>query len=107
MSTMTGTRKTEEQRTVALKYCGGCDPTYDRVACFETIKLLAGDRIVWVPLDGDSCGDCAGILVITGCPTACPERDVIPPAGVPLVVIRNKDCDPQRTVDILLNEVKP
>jgi hypothetical protein len=99
-------RKTGEARKIALKYCGGCDPTYDRVACGEKIKQIAGERIVWVPLDDDSSQDCEGILMIVGCATACPERDPAPRADVPVVVIRNKDCDPQRTVDILLGEVE-
>lgn len=100
-------RKTGKARTIALKYCGGCDPTYDRVACFDKIRQTAGSRIDWVPLDDDSCGDCDGVLMIVGCATACPERDFFPGADIPLVVVRNRDCDPQRAVDILLGEVKP
>lgn len=85
---------------MALKYCGGCDPTYDRVAYWEEIRDIAEGRIEWVSLDD---GPYEAILVITGCPTACPERDLSRGRNSPLVVVTCGHLEPQRVVDILLS----
>jgi hypothetical protein len=86
-------------RKVALKYCGGCDPAFDRVAYFDEIKSVAGDRIDWVRPD-DS--DFQVLLVITGCNTACPERDLTYEDKGPVLLLRNREMDPERVVELLL-----
>ncbi|MCG6533863.1 MAG: hypothetical protein L7F78_04050 [Syntrophales bacterium LBB04] len=86
-------------RKVALKYCGGCDPAFDRVAYFNEIKSAALDRIEWVRPD-DS--DFQSLLVINGCLTACPERDLTYECKGPVLSLRNKEMDPQRVVELLL-----
>ena len=40
-------------KKVALKYCGGCNPGFDRVAYVEKIKSAAGPDIEWVTLDDE------------------------------------------------------
>ena len=57
-----------------MKYCGGCDPGFDRVGYFQEIQNAAGDLIEWVTLD-DPGFEC--VLVISGCDTACPEENMV------------------------------
>jgi hypothetical protein len=59
-----------EIRRIAIRYCGGCNPTYERVAAVERLVAAAGDRVRLVGHD-DPCVD--GVLVVCGCPTACME----------------------------------
>ena len=58
---------------VAVKFCGGCDPAYDRVEFFQRIKVAAGDRIQWQRLDEHGFD---AVLLICGCFTACPEDEL-------------------------------
>jgi hypothetical protein len=67
---------------VALKFCGGCNPDYERGEYGEAIKRAAGDQVQWVRLEDD---DFQAVLLICGCPTACPREDM--PAGVNLVCL--------------------
>lgn len=86
-------------RKVGLKYCGGCDPAYDRVAYFNEIRSAAGNRIDWVrPEDLDF----EALLIINGCNTACPERDLSNGRKVSVLSLRNNEMDPERVVEILL-----
>ncbi|MCB2193243.1 MAG: hypothetical protein KQI62_16850, partial [Deltaproteobacteria bacterium] len=58
---------------VALKYCGGCDPGYDRVAYYEAIQAEAGERITWQRLEQ---GGHQALLLVCGCETACPLEEI-------------------------------
>jgi hypothetical protein len=59
-------------KKVALKYCGGCDPGFDRVALFTKIRAAAGDSIEWVSVDDQGFDT---VLLIAGCDRACPEQN--------------------------------
>lgn len=59
-------------KSVALKYCGGCDPGFDRVELFTRIRAAAGDSIEWVGLDDQGFDT---VLMIAGCDRACPEQN--------------------------------
>lgn len=87
---------------VALKYCGGCDPAYERTEYFRLIARAAGERLEWVRLDA---GDYAAILLICGCDTACPEEEM--PAGAPLVCLRNDRLPPEAVVEAILQRGNP
>ncbi len=87
-------------KRVALKYCGGCDPEFDRVEYFQKIQKKAGDSIEWVTLDE---GRYEAVLLIEGCATACPEKDSASLSGN-IVSLKNDDLDPGEVVRILLGE---
>jgi hypothetical protein len=55
---------------VGIKYCGGCNPGYDRVALAEYIKKSLHGRVEFVPLDGESIDM---VLAVEGCKTACAD----------------------------------
>jgi hypothetical protein len=55
---------------VAIKYCGGCNPDYDRVAIAKRIKQSLNGKIEFVsPEDGNI----DLVLAIEGCKTACAD----------------------------------
>ncbi len=56
---------------VALKYCGGCNPDYDRVSAAETIQRRLNGRVDFV--SADSCDDIDIVLVLAGCESACTD----------------------------------
>ena len=58
---------------VAIKYCGGCDPGFDRVEYFESIRAALGGNVFWTRMDD---GPYEALLLICGCDTACPEDDI-------------------------------
>ena len=58
-------------KRVALKYCGGCDCTYDRLEYAKKLKKAAEGHIEWVSMDD---GGFDTILMIHGCHVACPEE---------------------------------
>ena len=60
---------------IDIRYCGGCNPDYDRTRLAADLKRALADRCVF---DGNT--DLADwIVVIHGCPTACADT-----AGLPL-----------------------
>lgn len=86
------------RKRVALKYCGGCNPGFDRVEFFNRIRAAAKDSIEWVTLDDP---DFDAILIISGCDTACPEQSIDSSTGR-IVSIRDDKSDPQEVVETLL-----
>lgn len=91
------------RRKIALKYCGGCNPGFDRVQYFNRIRDAAGDSIEWVTLDDRGF---EAVLVISGCETACPEEGIgFMPAR--MVMVRTDERDPGEITKYLLSEAKP
>ncbi len=86
-------------KKVALKYCGGCNPGYDRVAYVGKIKSAAGPDVEWVTLD-DKRFD--AVLLVVGCETACPLRSVDFGKYKQTVAIKNDKVSPKDLVKILL-----
>lgn len=82
---------------VALKFCGGCNPDYDRARFWEQIREAAGAAVTWVRLED---GDHQAVLLICGCPTACPADDL--PAGGRLVLVKDAQSTPADVLARLL-----
>jgi len=55
---------------VGVKYCGGCNPEYDRVALVEQIEKRLEGKISFVPPESERVDI---ILVVQGCRTACAD----------------------------------
>jgi hypothetical protein len=75
-------RAGDGKRRVGLKYCGGCNPHYDRIALAEDLKARLGSEIEWASLEA---GDLDLVLAIEGCKTAC--ADLSPFEGVEVRII--------------------
>ena len=85
-------------RQVKLRYCGGCNPRYDRVKYVERISLAAGERISWVGLEEAA----QVILLVCGCPRACPLAEL--DQARPVVSLIDDGKPPERVVAILLKK---
>ena len=55
---------------VSIKYCGGCNPEYDRVALVEQIKKRLEGKVSFVPPESHGVDI---ILAVQGCKTACAD----------------------------------
>lgn len=61
-----------EIKKVALKYCGGCNPRYDRAAAVrEMLKQLEGPVECVQPDDPGA----DTVLAVMGCSTACADLE--------------------------------
>jgi hypothetical protein len=56
--------------TVGVKYCGGCNPEYDRVAVVRRIEKSLKDKAEFVRPESNGVGL---ILAVEGCSTACAD----------------------------------
>ena len=64
---------------IGLRYCGGCNPRYDRVKVVEKLKKLLPDVEFFNAEEG---GDYSAVLIVSGCPTQCTKIDDLDvPAG--------------------------
>ena len=55
---------------VGIKYCGGCNPYYDRVALVKLIESRLRGKVKFVAPD---CDHVDLVLVVEGCQTACAD----------------------------------
>lgn len=88
-------------KRVALKYCGGCNPSYDRVRQVERIQRAAGARIEWVR--PDSAG-VEAVLIVGGCDRQCVEGIEYEKAGLRVVRLQDGRTAPETVVGRLLEE---
>jgi len=72
--------------TIGVKYCGGCNPEYDRAALAEEIAAILRPRARFVPADEKGVDL---VLAIHGCPTAC--ADLSPFGGDRIVNVRARE----------------
>lgn len=84
---------------VWIKFCGGCDPAYDRVEYYQRIKLAAVDFIDWLQLEEQG-GE--AVLLICGCLKACPEEEFRDVPG--LVSVKHDGLSPEHVVAQLLEQ---
>jgi hypothetical protein len=84
---------------VALKYCGGCDCTYDRLEYAKRLKHAAEGRIEWVSMDD---GGFDTILMLHGCPAACPEEKLEPGHPWRIISVRDDLLAPEIIIHKLL-----
>ncbi len=88
------------RRRVALKYCGGCDPVFDRVAYFRKIESLSANDIEWVTLDDP---DYEAVLLIEGCDMACAEKSIGSVICDRIISVRRDDSEPGDILNKLLS----
>lgn len=58
---------------VRVKYCGGCNPRYDRRAVTERLRA-AFPQTEFVEM-GDDEGEFDHVIVLCGCPAACASHE--------------------------------
>ena len=59
------------RKRIGVKYCGGCNPTYERVEMVEKIQFRFGDEFLFHrhrEQEGDF------LILVSGCPRACADQ---------------------------------
>jgi hypothetical protein len=64
---------------VRIKYCGGCNPDYDRTALVEDVKARLKGVVSWTSGDTDPFDR---VLAVHGCKTACADVTAVSPDAV-------------------------
>lgn len=60
---------------IALRYCGGCNPRYDRIGLVEELK----SRFPHLKMEPFHSGDlCLASVVVCGCSSQCAGQDGLP-----------------------------
>jgi len=78
------------QLRIGVKYCGGCNPTYDRVALIKGIEERLRGKASLVRADSEGV---SLVLAVEGCATAC--ADLSPFEGLEVwVITRPEDAEP-------------
>ncbi|MEJ2023515.1 MAG: hypothetical protein P8Y00_00570 [Deltaproteobacteria bacterium] len=70
------------KQRIGVKYCGGCNPSYDRVALVKRMERDLSDEAEFFPFEARALDL---ILVVCGCETACVETSRF--KGIPVRVI--------------------
>ena len=61
------------KKKVGIKYCGGCNPTYERLEIIQAVQLSLGDRFLFVRSDQQNLD---GMLLISGCIRSCAIKNL-------------------------------
>lgn len=86
-------------KRVGLKYCGGCDCTYDRLGYAKRLLGAAEGHIHWVSMDD---GGFDTVLMIHGCPVACPEEKLDPDRPWRVVSVTDDRVAPEEIIKKLI-----
>ncbi len=92
---------TKHLKRIGIKYCGGCDPAYDRGLYVKQIQMTAGNQIEWVLFDQGGFKD---LLIIHGCDTACIDPEPFIKEGIRVISLNNNEKSPEEILSILLKE---
>jgi hypothetical protein len=63
----------ESRKKIGIKYCGGCNPNYERVEMVRRVKSLMGDRFLFLRNDQQGLD---ALVLINGCHRACAGQDL-------------------------------
>ncbi|NWF92909.1 MAG: hypothetical protein HXY46_08325 [Syntrophaceae bacterium] len=71
------------KKRIGIKYCGGCNPHYDRVGMVERTESLLKNRFIFLRHDEEGLD---GLVLVNGCPRSCstidPDRRDLPSFSV-------------------------
>jgi hypothetical protein len=79
-------KQDQGQLKIRVKYCGGCNPNYDRVALVKQIEERLAGKAALVGAEGNGI---ALVLAVVGCSIAC--ADLAPFAGLEIRVITSPE----------------
>jgi hypothetical protein len=71
---------------IGLKFCGGCNPGYDRLRTADCLRRRFGEKVDWVSHDDR---DVDRAVILAGCPTACVDLDIRKGLPFHLIVSEN------------------
>jgi len=58
---------------IGIRYCGGCNPHYERVEMIQRVQSAVEDRFLFV---GNERHGLDGLIAVSGCLRGCAMRDV-------------------------------
>jgi hypothetical protein len=58
---------------IGVKYCGGCNPSYERVEIVQRIQSRLNGRLLFVRYDEQNID---GMVFMSGCHRACAAQDL-------------------------------
>ena len=61
------------KKKIGIKYCGGCNPTYERLEFIQEVQSRLGDRFLFFRSDQR---DLDGMLLINGCVRSCATENL-------------------------------
>jgi len=61
------------RKKIGIKYCGGCNPTYERVDMIQRVQFRLGDQFLFKRHDEK---DVEPLILISGCQRACASQDL-------------------------------
>ncbi len=61
-----------DKAKIGIRYCGGCNPHYERVEMIQQVQSRLEDRILFVPHEQQ---DLDGLITVNGCPRACAAKN--------------------------------
>jgi hypothetical protein len=59
-------------KKIGIKYCGGCNPFYERVEMIQRLQSLLEDRFIFAV---DDLQDSHVVVLVSGCPRACADKN--------------------------------
>lgn len=74
---------------IGIKYCGGCNPYYDRVALVKRIESRLQGNVEFVSAAND---DVDLVLAVEGCNTACADLSSFEGKDI-RVITQSEDAD--------------
>lgn len=60
------------RKKIGIKYCGGCNPSYERVEMIQRVQSLLKDRFIFSIHDQK---DSDIMVFVRGCPRACADKN--------------------------------
>jgi 3-hydroxyacyl-[acyl-carrier-protein] dehydratase len=78
---------------IGVKYCGGCNPAYDRIKAVETIRRSISEH-EFVPFSEECVY--GAVLVVCGCSARCAHADT---QAKKIIIASEREI--KQTVDIL------
>ncbi len=58
---------------IGIRYCGGCNPHYERVEMIQRVQSAVEDRFIFLRQDRH---DVDGLIAVSGCLRGCAMRDL-------------------------------
>ena len=72
---MRALHKLKTKKRIGIKYCGGCNPGYERVEMTERVQFRFNDQFLFLRHDDP---DIEGLILMSGCHRTCASQDVNP-----------------------------
>lgn len=78
------------QAKIGIRYCGGCNPQYERVEMIQRVQALVGDRLLFIRHDQQNLD---GLITVNGCPRACGAKGLNQREGSHLSITEKDDLN--------------